>query len=83
MKKQIIIDTVSSTYAMCDPAYCDKIEKSEKEINLATNGIVMHSGMKCEADKLRDAWFNKDSLTNILNFTNLGNKLRNKYDSNI
>ena len=78
MKKQIIIDTVSSTYAMCDPAYCDKIEKSEKEINLATNGIVMHSGMKCEADKLREAWFNKNSLTNIYSFYDLVNKFRIK-----
>ena len=30
MKKQIIIDIGSSTSVMCDPAHCDKIEKSDK-----------------------------------------------------
>ena len=45
---------------MRNPLYCDKIEKSDKVLDLATNGGVMHYGMKCEVDKLREAWFNKN-----------------------
>ena len=37
MKNKITIDTGSSASIMCDPAYCDKIEKSEKVLDLATN----------------------------------------------
>ena len=58
-KIKIIIDTGSSTLVMWDPAYCDKIEKSDKVLDLATNGGVMPFGMKCEVDKLGEAWFNK------------------------
>ena len=83
MKNQIIIDTVSSTLVMCDPSYCDKIENSDKVLDLATNGGVMHSGLKYEVYKLGEAWFNKNSLTNIFSFTNLVNKSWIKYDSKI
>ena len=55
MKKHIIIDTRSSTLEMCNPAYCDKINKSDKVIDIAKNGGVMHSGLKCEVDKNGEA----------------------------
>ena len=80
MQKQITIDTVSSISLMCNPAYCDKIEKSENFLDLATNSGVMHSGLKYEVDKLREAWFNKNSLKKIFSFTNLVDKFRIKYD---
>ena len=83
MKKQIIIDTVSSTLVICDPAYCDKIDKSDKVFYLAINGGVMHSGLKYEVDKIGEAWLNKNSLTNIFSFTYIVNKYRIKYDSKI
>ena len=83
MKKQIIINTGLSTSAMCDPAYRDKIDKSEKVLNIATNGRVMQSGLKCEVDKLGEAWFNKNPLTNIFSFEDLVDKFRIKYDSKI
>ena len=38
MKKKITIDTGSSTLVMCNPSYCDKINKSDKVLDLATNG---------------------------------------------
>ena len=65
---------------MCNPAYCDKIEKSEKVIDIATNDRVMHSGIKYDADKLGETLFNKNSLTNIFSFTNLVDKFRITYD---
>ena len=83
MKNQIIIETGSSILVMCDPSYCDKIERSDKVIDLATNGGVMHSGLKCEVDNLGEAWFNKNSLTNIFIFADLVDKYRIKYDSKI
>ena len=43
----------------------------------------MHSGLKYEVDKLREAWFNKNSLTKIFSFANLVDKSRIKYDSKI
>ena len=52
MKKRIIIKTGSSTLVMCDPEQCDKIEKSEKVVDLDINGRVMHSGLKYEVEKL-------------------------------
>ena len=68
---------------MCNPSYCDKIEKSDKIFDLATNIGVMQSGLKCEVDKLREDWFNKTSLKNIFSFSNLVEKSRIKYDSKI
>ena len=78
MKKRIIINTGSSTLVMCDPAQCDKIEKSEKVLDLAINGKVMHSGLKYEVEKLGEDWFNKNPLTNILSFSDLVDKFRIK-----
>ena len=43
MKNQITIDMGFSTSVMYDTSYCDRIEKSEKVIDLATNGGVMQS----------------------------------------
>ena len=43
----------------------------------------MHSGLKFEVDKLGEAWFKKDSLTDIFSFVNLVDKYRIKYDSKI
>ena len=80
MKNQIIIDTGSPILVIFNPLYCDKLEKSDKVLDLATNGRVMHSGLKYEVDKLGEAWFNKNSLTNIFSFTNLVNKFRIKYN---
>ena len=68
---------------MCDPAYCDKIEKSDKFLDLSTNGRVMRSGIKYELDKLGESWFNKNSLTNIFSFSDLVDKYRIKHDSKI
>ena len=65
---------------MCNPAYCDKINKSDKVIDIAKNGGVMHSGIKYDADNLGEALFNKNSLTNIFSFTNLVDKFRITYD---
>ena len=83
MKKQIIINMGSSTSLMCDPFYCDKIDKSDKVLDLARDGGVMHYGLKFEVDKLGEAWFNTNSLTNIFSFANIINKFRIKYDSKI
>ena len=68
---------------MCDPAYCDKIEKSDIVLDLVTNGRVKHCGMKCELDNPGEAWFNKNSLTNIFILADLVNKFKIKYDSKI
>ena len=68
---------------MYDPEYCDKIEKSDKVLYLATNGGVMHSGLKCEVGKLGEACFNKNPLTNIFSFADLVYKFRTEYDSKI
>ena len=78
MKNQIIIDTVSSTLVMCDPLYCDKIEKSDRVLDLATNGGVMHSRLKYEVYKLGEAWSNKDYLINVSSFADLVDKSRIK-----
>ena len=43
----------------------------------------MHSRLKCEVDKLGEAWFNKNFLANTFSFANLVNKFRIKYDSKI
>ena len=43
----------------------------------------MHSGLKCELDKLREDWFNKNTLTNIFSFSDLVDKFRIKYYSKI
>ena len=43
----------------------------------------MQSGLKCDVDKLGEAWFNKNALTNKFSFSDLVNKLRIKYDSKI
>ena len=83
MKNQIISDTVYSTLVMCDPAYCHKIERSDKFLDFATNGGVMHSGLKCKVYKIGEAWFNKNSLKNILSFSDLVDKYRIEYDSKI
>ena len=83
MKNQIIIDTVFLILVIFDPSYCDKLEKSDKVLDLVTDGGVIQSGLKYEVEKLREAWFNKNSLTNIFSFTNLVNKFRIKYDYNI
>ena len=83
MKKQITIDVVSSILVMCNPSYCDKTEKSDEVLDLATNGGVMHSGLEYEVDNLGEAWFNKKSLTNIFSFADLVDKFRNKYHSKI
>ena len=53
MKNQIMIDTGSSTLVMYDPAHCDKIGGSDKVLDLATNGGVMHSGMKCDLGSIK------------------------------
>ena len=66
---------------MCNPAYCDKIEKSDKVLDLTKNGGGMHSGLKYEVYKLGEAWFNKSSLTNIFSFADIEDKYRIKYDS--
>ena len=60
MKKKITIDTRSSALVMCDQSYCDKIDKSDKVIDIETNGGVMQSGPKCEVDKLGESWSNKN-----------------------
>ena len=65
------------------PSCYDKIEKSYKVIDLETNGGFMHSGLNYEVDKIGEAYFNKNYLTNIFSFTNLVNKFRIKYDSKI
>ena len=83
MKKQIIIYTGSSTSVMCDPAYCDKIEKSDKVIDLLKKIGIVHSGLKYEVDKLEEAWFNKNYITNIFSCADLVDKFRIKYDSKI
>ena len=83
MKNQIIIDTGSPILVIFNPLYCDKLEKSDKVLDLVTDGGVIQSGLKYEVEKLREAWFNKNSLTNIFSFTNLVNKSRIKYDSKI
>ena len=59
---------------MCDPAYYHKIEKSDKVLDLATNDGVMHSILKYEVDKLREAWSNKDYLINVFSFADLVDK---------
>ena len=43
----------------------------------------MHSGLKCEVEKLGGSWFNKNSLTNIFSLTYLVDKFRIKYDYKI
>ena len=43
----------------------------------------MHSGLEYEVDNLGEAWFNKNSLTNIFSFADLVDKFRIKYDSKI
>ena len=43
----------------------------------------MHSGLKCEVDKLGEAWFNKNYLKNIFSFSDIVDKLRIKYDYKI
>ena len=68
---------------MCNPVYCDKIEKYEKVLDLATNGGVTHSGLKCEVEKLREAWFNTNFLENISSFADLVDRFRIEYDSKI
>ena len=83
MKKRIIFDMGSSTLVMCNLAHCEKIENSDKVLDLVTNGGVMHSGLKCEVYKLREAWFNKNSLTKIFSFSDLVNKFSIKYDPEI
>ena len=83
MKNYIIFNMGSSTSVMCDPLYCDKIEKLDKVFDLATNDGFMHSGLKYEVDKLGGAWLNNNSLTKIFSFTDLVNKYRIKYKSKI
>ena len=68
---------------MCDPEYCDKIENSDKFLDLAINCGVMHSGLKGEVYKLIEAWFNKNSLIDIFSFPDLVDKFRIKYDYKI
>ena len=43
----------------------------------------MHSRLECEVDKIGEAWFNKNSLTNIFSFSDLVDKFRIKYYSKI
>ena len=48
-----------------------------------TNDGVVQSGLKCEVDKIGEAWFNKNALTNVFSFAGLVDKFRIKIDSKI
>ena len=48
-----------------------------------TNDGVMHSILRYEVDKLREACLNKNSLKNVFSFSDLVNKSRIKWGSKI
>ena len=73
----------SSTSVMCNPAYFDKTDNSEKVLDLVTNCGVMQSGLKCEVYKIGEAWLNNNSLINIFSFADIVNKFSIKHNSKI
>jgi len=50
-------------------------------LNLGTNGGPLVSNQVCDIRDLGMAWFNKDSITNIISLAHMTSKYKATYDS--
>ena len=80
MKKQVILDSGSSTSVFCEEKYCDDIAATNP-IEIKTNGGSIIMKQKCCVPDLGNAYFSKKSLTNIIGLRDMRTRYRVIYDS--
>ena len=83
MHDEILLDTASSVSLFGNKEYVDKIQQSNKKLELHTNGGPIISDETASVDKLGKVWYNKSSVANIISFADLRKRYRITYDSDV
>jgi hypothetical protein len=74
MKELILLDSDSTDTVFCDLKYVSNIRDLEDPLSSSTNGGVMKLHQKCNIPHIKDVWYNRNSMTNIISLKDMTNK---------
>ena len=74
LKDLILLDSDPTDTIFCNPKYVKNIRQAKSTLESGTNGGPLVSNQICNILDLGKAWFNKDSIANIISIAHMTSK---------